>query len=66
MPTIMRCPICERDFDPATSSAKPFCSDRCRTIDLGRWLGESYQLPKVVDPEEDQGPQNGDRLDPDA
>ena len=28
----------------------PFCSERCRTIDLGRWLGEKYGLP--VEPEE--------------
>ncbi len=39
----MRCPICEREFDPnAADAAKPFCSARCRTIDLGRWLGEDY------------------------
>jgi endogenous inhibitor of DNA gyrase (YacG/DUF329 family) len=24
----------------------PFCSRRCKTIDLGRWLGEQYGLPK--------------------
>jgi endogenous inhibitor of DNA gyrase (YacG/DUF329 family) len=24
----------------------PFCSERCKTIDLGRWLAESYSLPK--------------------
>jgi endogenous inhibitor of DNA gyrase (YacG/DUF329 family) len=23
----------------------PFCSSRCKTIDLGRWLGESYRIP---------------------
>lgn len=23
----------------------PFCSKRCRTIDLGRWLGETYSIP---------------------
>jgi len=23
----------------------PFCSKRCRTIDLGRWLGEGYRIP---------------------
>jgi endogenous inhibitor of DNA gyrase (YacG/DUF329 family) len=23
----------------------PFCSARCRKIDLGRWLGESYRVP---------------------
>jgi hypothetical protein len=56
MPSTVRCPICGKEFDPAKSAAKPFCSDRCRTIDLGRWLDESYQLPKVLDPEEDPGP----------
>jgi endogenous inhibitor of DNA gyrase (YacG/DUF329 family) len=54
----MRCLICEREFDPASpEAAKPFCSVRCRTIDLGRWLGESYALPAErdvdADPEED-------------
>jgi endogenous inhibitor of DNA gyrase (YacG/DUF329 family) len=23
----------------------PFCSQRCKTIDLGRWLGETYRIP---------------------
>jgi endogenous inhibitor of DNA gyrase (YacG/DUF329 family) len=52
----MRCPLCNREFDPATSPALPFCSERCRTIDLGRWLGEAYQLPVVPDPEADELP----------
>jgi endogenous inhibitor of DNA gyrase (YacG/DUF329 family) len=52
----MRCPICKREFDPGTTSTKPFCSERCRTIDLGRWLGESYGLPVVPDPEADEVP----------
>ncbi len=53
----MRCPICGKEFDLATSTAKPFCSDRCRSIDLGRWLGESYGLPHVPDPEADELPE---------
>jgi endogenous inhibitor of DNA gyrase (YacG/DUF329 family) len=53
----MRCPICGKEFDLATSTAKPFCSDRCRSIDLGRWLGESYSLPHVPDPEADELPE---------
>jgi endogenous inhibitor of DNA gyrase (YacG/DUF329 family) len=28
----------------------PFCSPRCRLIDLGRWLGESYRLPSAAGP----------------
>jgi endogenous inhibitor of DNA gyrase (YacG/DUF329 family) len=30
----------------------PFCSQRCRLIDLGRWLGGSYRI--AADPEEDR------------
>jgi endogenous inhibitor of DNA gyrase (YacG/DUF329 family) len=55
----MRCPVCNREFDPTKSPAKPFCSERCRTIDLGRWLGESYSLPVVPDPEADEVPEAG-------
>jgi endogenous inhibitor of DNA gyrase (YacG/DUF329 family) len=43
--TSIRCPICERQFDPAQSAAMPFCSERCRQIDLGRWLREAYSVP---------------------
>jgi uncharacterized protein len=51
----MRCPICEREFDPSQSTAKPFCCERCRLIDLGRWLGEGYGVPaeRPVDMSED-------------
>jgi endogenous inhibitor of DNA gyrase (YacG/DUF329 family) len=49
----MRCPICKREFESSTSTALPFCSDRCRTIDLGRWLSETYSMP---DPEADELP----------
>jgi endogenous inhibitor of DNA gyrase (YacG/DUF329 family) len=50
----MRCPVCQRDFDKDASPALPFCSERCRTIDLGRWLGESYSLPVVPEPDPDE------------
>ncbi len=53
----MRCPVCKTEFDPAASPAKPFCSERCREIDLGRWLGEGYALPHVPDPEADEKPE---------
>jgi endogenous inhibitor of DNA gyrase (YacG/DUF329 family) len=49
-------------FDPATSQAMPFCSDRCRQIDLGRWLRESYSVPVERTDEDDEigtEPQNG-------
>jgi endogenous inhibitor of DNA gyrase (YacG/DUF329 family) len=30
---------------PAEWPDFPFCSPRCKTIDLGRWLGETYRIP---------------------
>jgi uncharacterized protein len=42
-----RCPICKsavREGRPQNPSA-PFCSARCRTIDLGRWLDGAYRIP---------------------
>jgi len=54
---LMRCPVCENTFEADQSPAKPFCSSRCRSIDLGRWLDERYGLPgepekEPPDPEE--------------
>jgi endogenous inhibitor of DNA gyrase (YacG/DUF329 family) len=42
---LLHCPICGKSFDPEASPALPFCSERCRQIDLGRWLDERYGLP---------------------
>jgi endogenous inhibitor of DNA gyrase (YacG/DUF329 family) len=56
----MRCPVCHRDFDKDASPALPFCSERCRTIDLGRWLGESYGLPVPPNPDADEVPDESD------
>ena len=39
-----RCPICGR---PRAERYRPFCSARCRDIDLGRWFGETYRVPAV-------------------
>lgn len=48
----MRCPICGKLFEPDQSAAKPFCGERCKLIDLGRWLGEGYAVPADVQEEE--------------
>jgi endogenous inhibitor of DNA gyrase (YacG/DUF329 family) len=39
------CPVCQKPFEPKESPALPFCSERCRLIDLGRWLNEGYGMP---------------------
>jgi endogenous inhibitor of DNA gyrase (YacG/DUF329 family) len=40
------CPTCGVPATPrAANGAWPFCSDRCRLQDLGKWLGETYRIP---------------------
>jgi endogenous inhibitor of DNA gyrase (YacG/DUF329 family) len=44
----MHCPICKKpvaDDGPERPPTYPFCSQRCKLIDLGRWLGGKYQIP---------------------
>ena len=36
------CPICGK---PSAVDFQPFCSRRCRMVDLGRWFGENYNIP---------------------
>jgi endogenous inhibitor of DNA gyrase (YacG/DUF329 family) len=53
----MQCPTCKKEFDKDFSTALPFCSDRCRLIDLGRWLDEEQTLPSIPDPDADEEPE---------
>jgi len=41
--TATKCPICGAKV--ASGEAYPFCSERCRLIDLGRWLDGNYRIP---------------------
>ena len=41
----LHCPVCQRAFQSDDSPAMPFCSERCRLVDLGRWLDEGYGMP---------------------
>ena len=47
----LKCPTCGNSFDAARSEAMPFCGERCRMVDLGRWLNEDYGLPVEPDDE---------------
>jgi endogenous inhibitor of DNA gyrase (YacG/DUF329 family) len=52
---LLRCPVCRKRFDSGQSTSLPFCSERCRRIDLGRWLGEEYSVPVERDDEKSDG-----------
>ena len=46
-----KCPICGK---PAAAASKPFCSERCRDVDLNRWLSDAYVIPGGKDKDEDK------------
>ena len=47
------CPICKTVLENAADDheARPFCSARCKLVDLGNWLNESYRIPTSERPE---------------
>ncbi|GIW41520.1 MAG: DNA gyrase inhibitor YacG [Candidatus Binatia bacterium] len=49
------CPICSKPVAWEGNPFRPFCSERCRLVDLGAWLGERYRIPgePVDTPERD-------------
>ena len=44
------CPICGAEVAPRSGNkAFPFCTARCKSIDLGKWLNEDYRVPATPD-----------------
>ena len=54
-----KCPICGKPVQP---EFRPFCSARCKQIDLNRWLTESYRVPDrpVEESDEEERPEQRD------
>ena len=44
------CPVCGK---PAADGFRPFCSARCRDVDLNRWLSGVYSIPGKEETDED-------------
>lgn len=52
---VVECPICEKKLAvPRREDApfRPFCSERCKMVDLGRWLDGTYSVSEPVTPED--------------
>ena len=47
----MRCPICKKEVPGVGNPNRPFCSERCRMIDLDNWLSERYRISGPADVE---------------
>jgi endogenous inhibitor of DNA gyrase (YacG/DUF329 family) len=50
---MIRCPICKKEVAEGAPEF-PFCSERCRTIDLGNWAMEKYKVSTPAPPPEDE------------
>ncbi len=53
---LVKCPHCQKKFTYNKSEFRPFCSEKCKLIDLGSWLNESYaiagELQEIKDDED--------------
>jgi len=53
----VRCPACGKQAPyGAENPARPFCSMRCRNVDLGAWASESYRVASTPSPTDDGDP----------
>lgn len=58
---IVRCPQCGGDSVFAPSNKwRPFCSERCRQIDLGAWASESFRVPAAPPQDPDEAGPGGE------
>jgi hypothetical protein len=54
----IKCPQCGTECAWEGNPFRPFCSERCRLIDLGAWAGEEYRIPGEKKPSDDEEDQN--------
>jgi endogenous inhibitor of DNA gyrase (YacG/DUF329 family) len=53
-PRLVTCPQCGTQIEySATNPWRPFCSERCKLIDLGAWATEGYRIPDNQPPQPD-------------
>ena len=50
-PAIVKCATCGRDADFFAEPCGPFCSMRCKLVDLGKWLNEEHKISEPLRPD---------------
>ena len=53
----MKCPICGEPTEWKENPNRPFCSERCKTIDLANWASEGYRVPSPLKDSEESVPE---------
>ncbi|MGH7779938.1 MAG: DNA gyrase inhibitor YacG [Candidatus Binataceae bacterium] len=60
----MRCPTCKRSVDATPRNPfRPFCSERCRMVDLGTWAAEKYRVAGGKAEDDSEHPDDGMKHD---
>ncbi len=59
--TIHRCPRCGEPISFRENPHRPFCSERCKLLDLHSWISEEYAIPATAD-QSDGNADNGQDL----
>ena len=55
----IKCPTCDRTMEWSPDNPyRPFCSERCKLIDLGAWLSEQRGIPGDAAPQDDESSGN--------
>jgi len=57
-PPRVKCPTCRREIEWSSAPYRPFCSERCRLIDLGAWLSEQRAILAEAQAAESDRPGN--------
>lgn len=57
-PPVVACPHCGREMNWDTNNRfRPFCSERCKLVDLGKWANEEYRVEQREHDSDNQEPQ---------
>jgi len=60
----IHCPICKKETVWEGNPFRPFCSERCKLIDLGAWISGDYVIPgKLEDESQKEQPKEGEEND---
>ena len=54
MPLKVKCPHCRKETEWSGNEFRPFCSERCKMIDLGAWANEDFRIPGGPPPSDEE------------
>lgn len=52
---ILKCPHCDAERESEGNAYRPFCSERCKLLDLGSWISETYRIQQKTEDEDEDG-----------